>query len=183
MDIYAIFKFLHVLTAIAWVGGGLTLLVANLLALRADDDMAVFGAMKVMSGLGKIWFVPASLLTVVLGAIATTLGGLWDQAWVVLGLAGFASTFLTGLLFIEPRGRQIEAMLMGGDEAGALAAGRRLLGIAKFDYTVMLIIVADMVFKPGWSDLPILAGFAVIAVAGLALFLVPALRPARTLAA
>lgn len=176
MDFYTIFKFLHVLTAIAWVGGGLTLLASNIFSIRSKGEAAVLNSLETMNGLGKLWFVPASLLTVIFGAVATTLGGLWGDFWVILGLAGFGWTFLTGLLFIEPRGLQIAKMLEAGCQAEAIAAGRKLLSIAKFDYTVMVIIVADMVLKPVWTDLLTIGVFAAIIAVGLVVFLLPALR-------
>lgn len=176
MDFYTLFKFLHVLTAIAWVGGGLTLLASSLFTMRDKGDEAVLKGLDTMNSLGKVWFIPASLLTVVFGAVATTLGGLWGDFWVLLGLAGFANTFLTGLLILEPKGRQVAAMLEAGNTTGAIAEGRKLLSVAKFDYTVMLVIVADMVLKPHWSDVLTIGVFAAAIVAGLVVFLLPALR-------
>ena len=173
MDFYSIFKLLHVLCAIAWVGGGLTLLVASMLASRAAQPTTLFGILDMMNQLGKTWFIPASLLTVVFGAITATFGGMWTQLWVIVGLAGFASTFLTGLLLIEPTGRKIGAMMEAGNTEAALAAGRRLLTIGKFDYTVMLVVIIDMVLKPSFSDVVILAAMAVAVAAGAALFLGP----------
>lgn len=175
MDFYTAFKFLHVLCAIAWVGGGLTLLTASMLAQRASDQNGLFAGLNVMNRLGKSWFVPASLLTVVFGAITATLGGMWGQFWVILGLVGFASTFLTGLLLIEPTGRRIGGMIEAGDLAGATAAGQRLLTISKFDYTVMLMVIVDMVLKPVWGDWLVLGPMAVVVIAGAIGFLVPAL--------
>jgi len=95
MDFYSIFKLLHVLCAIAWVGGGLTLLVASMLASRAAQPTTLFGILDMMNQLGKTWFIPASLLTVIFGAVATTFGGLWGDMWVILGLLGFLNTFLS----------------------------------------------------------------------------------------
>lgn len=175
MDLYTIFKFLHVLCALAWVGGGLTLLAASIMASRAADSAALFGGLDLMNRLGKTWFVPASFLTVVLGAITATFGGMWGELWVILGLVGFASTFFTGLLLIEPTGRKIGALIEAGDADRALAAGRRLLSIGKFDYTVMLMVIVDMVLKPRASDFGILAVMAVVVIAGAALFLGPLL--------
>ena len=109
MDIYSIFKFLHVICAIAWVGGGLTLLANSIIAIRANGEMATLKSLGTMNNLGKTWFVPASMLTLVFGVITTVLGGMWLSFWVLLGLAGFASTFFTGLLFIEPKGKQVAA--------------------------------------------------------------------------
>jgi len=176
MDFYTLFKFLHVLSAIAWVGGGMTLLVSSIITMRAQGDEAVLKSLEMMEGLGRVWFIPASLLTVIFGAIATTFGGLWSDMWVILGLLGFLNTFLTGLLFIEPKGRQIAAMLEAGNTQQAVAEGRKLLSVGKFDYTVMLLIVADMVLKPVWTDFAVIAIFAVVLIAGFVTFMLPALR-------
>ena len=46
-----------------------------------------------------------------------------------------------------------------------------MLRIARLDYSVMLVILADMVLKPTANDLVILAGMAVIVAAGLAMAL------------
>lgn len=177
MDFYTIFKFLHVLTALAWVGGGLTLLAASSMASRASSQQGMFAGLDVMNRLGKTWFVPASLLTVIFGAITTTLGGMWGDLWVLIGLAGFAATFLTGLTIIEPQGRKIGAMLEAGRTDEAMQGGERLLTVSKFDYTVMLVVVADMVLKPQWTDFVVIAIFAGVLAAGAIAFLLPALRP------
>ena len=171
MDLYTVFKFLHVLTALAWVGGGLTLLAASMLAERAEGETALFKMLDIMNLLGKTWFVPASFLTVVFGAIAATFGGLWGDFWVLLGLAGFASTFFTGLLVIEPTGRKLASLVASGRTDAALAAGRQMMRIARFDYTVMFVVVLDMVFKPGWTDFVVIAIMALIIAAGAIAFL------------
>ena len=77
MDFYSIFKLLHVLCALAWVGGGMTLLAASIMATRANNDAGLFAGLDIMNRLGKTWFIPSSLLTVVFGAITATYGGMW----------------------------------------------------------------------------------------------------------
>ena len=183
MDVYSIFKFLHVICAIAWVGGGLTLIAANIFLTRAKGDTELFATLNIMNVLGKTWFVPASMLTVLFGAIVTTLGGMWLQLWVLLGLAGFASTFFTGLTIIEPTGRQIAAALEQGRNDDALVMAKRLMQISKFDYTVILVVVADMVLKPNWLDIPTLIVFAAAIGAGAYFFLYGGKLPTRPQAA
>lgn len=171
MDLYVTFKFLHVLTALAWVGGGLTLIAGAILAERAEGPTSLFKILDIMNVLGKTWFVPASFLTVVFGAIAATLGGLWGEFWVLLGLAGFASTFLTGLLVIEPTGRRLGALVAEGRPDEAIAQGRKLMQVSRFDYSVMFVVVLDMVFKPGWTDFVTIAVMALIIAAAAIAFL------------
>lgn len=183
MDIYSIFKLLHVLAATAWVGGGLTLLFNSIMAVRAKGEMEALKSLDTMNNLGKTWFVPASMLTLVFGAITTTLGGQWLELWILLGLAGFASTFLTGLLFIEPTGRQVAADLGAGRTDQALEKARLMLRIGKFDYVVILVVVADMVLKPHWTSFPTIILFAMAIGAGAYFFLYGGKLPARPQAA
>jgi hypothetical protein len=110
---------------------------------------------------------------VVFGAVTASFGGMWGQLWVILGLVGFASTFFTGLLLIEPEGKKIEQMLAAGNTEAALAAGKRLTTIGKFDYTVMLMVIVDMVLKPGLTDFAVLGVMAVAIVAAGVVFLGP----------
>ncbi len=168
---YTFFKLLHVITAIAWVGGGVTLLAANIIATKVQGEEAAFKVLDIMNVLGKTWFVPTSFLTVIFGAIATTLGGAWGEFWIILGLAGFASTFFTGLLLIEPQGRRIAAAMGEGRFEEAQAAGNRLMQVVRFDYTVMLVVIIDMVIKPDWSDFITIAIMAALIVAGAVAFL------------
>ena len=168
---YTFFKLLHVITAIAWVGGGLTLLAANIVATKVQGEEGAFKVLDIMNVLGKTWFVPASFLTVIFGAIATTLGGAWGEFWVILGLAGFASTFFTGLLLIEPQGRRIGAAMAEGRIEDARAASNKLMQVVRFDYTVMLVVIIDMVIKPDWSDFVTIGIMAALIAAGAVAFL------------
>jgi uncharacterized membrane protein len=179
VDIYSIFKFLHVICAIAWVGGGLTLLANSILSARAKGEMETLKSLDTMNNLGKTWFIPASLATVVFGVIAAILSGSILQLWVLLGLAGFASTFLTGILFLEPTGRKIAELLSAGRTEEALEQGKRLMQIAKFDYTVMVVVIADMVFKPYWTDVLTIIVFAAAIGAGAFFFLYGGKLPVR----
>ncbi|TGS57692.1 hypothetical protein EN844_31575, partial [Mesorhizobium sp. M3A.F.Ca.ET.201.01.1.1] len=52
-----------------------------------------------------------------------------------------------------------------------LAIGQRMMSWARFDYAVMLVIIADMVLKPTMNDIGILAGMVLVMAAGAALAL------------
>ena len=180
MDWYAIFKFLHVAAAICWVGGGVVLMFLGLLATRAKDENAQMIVIKQTAGLAMNWFIPASLGTVIFGAVTATLGNMWGDAWVILGLLGFAATFSTGNFVIRPAADAIAAAEAAGKREVAVPHGKKLLQVAKFDYVMLFTVIADMVFKPQWSDIVLLIIMAVVLAVGAALFLLPALmqRPA-----
>ena len=52
MDFYAIFKLLHVVAALAWVGGGLTLLAFSLMVSNSTDEAARFSTLDILNRLG-----------------------------------------------------------------------------------------------------------------------------------
>lgn len=173
MDAYLVFKFLHVLAAMAWIGGGVTLAVMGIMADRRRDEAEVVRIINSVGLLGVRWFMPSALLTLVLGIVVTTLGGLWGELWVVLGLVGFAATFVTGHFVLRPQAEAAARLAREGHVSEAAGAGRKLLRVSKFDYTMLILVVADMVLKPVWTDYATLAAMAVVLVAGALAFLGP----------
>lgn len=178
MDVYSLFKFLHVLSAIAWLGGGLTLFALALMYEARKDIDALNSAVNHVAFLGPRWFVPASLLTLVFGVITTLLGNLWGDAWVVLGLVGFAGTFSTGLFAIKPLSEAIAAHNAAGRPDLAAPLGARIMQISKFDYTIMALVIALMVLKPSWSDVLVFAIMATVLVLAAVVFLGTGFKPA-----
>jgi len=171
MDFYTIFKFLHVVAAMAWVGGGVTLFAMVIFAERAKDDAEMMRLLAGVGMMGNRWFLPASLLTLVFGIIATTLGGLWTELWVVLGLAGLVASFLTGHFVLRVKAMEAGRSMAKGDLAQAAATGRKLICVAKFDYVVLFAVVADMVLRPGWNDFLTLGVLAAVLAAAAYFFL------------
>lgn len=182
MDYYLVFKFLHVLSAIVWLGGGFCLALLGIVAASKKDDAELLRVVNSVVFLGNRLFMPASLLTVVFGVIAAYLANTFDQLWVLLGLAGFAAAFLTGTFILKPTSDRIAAKVAEGKQAEAVALGHRVLQTAKFDYTVMTVVIADMVLKPGYGDTWVLVGMAVLVIAGAVLFLGRLVRPSAVAA-
>ena len=100
---YDLLVLVHVLAAIVWIGAGLMMLLLSTMADRAGDA-DTFGALVALNTrLGLRLFVPASLLVLVAGLLAVAAGP-WSLGalWLVLALAGFATTFLMGGLVFKP---------------------------------------------------------------------------------
>lgn len=171
MDFYSIFKFLHIAAAIAWIGGGVTLCAMGIFAERAKNDEDMLRALGGVGFMANRWFVPASLLTLVFGIVMAFLGGLWSELWVILGLVGFAATFLTGHFVLRIKAMAAGKLIAEGKQAEAAVEGRALLQVAKFDYVMLFSVVADMVLKPSWGDFVTLALFATVLAAAAYFFL------------
>lgn len=177
---YNIFKYLHIISAICWLGGGAVLMFVAVMAGRAKDEASQMTAVKITASLATRWFVPFSLATVVFGLVVATIGNRWSEGWVILGLVGFAATFCTGNFLIRPTADAIAAAESAGKRDVALREGGKLLNIGKFDYVMLFTVVFDMVLKPAWGDIWLLAVMALAIIVGAVLFLLPAMsaRPA-----
>jgi len=160
-----------------------TLFAMAMFADRARDDSEM---MRILGGIGMManrWFLPSSLLTLVFGFVAVLFGGLWSELWVILGLVGFAATFLTGHFVLRVKAMEAGKLMGEGKIAEAAIVGRRLMQVARFDYVVLFTVVADMVFRPSWTDFATLGVLAVALGAGAYFFLGAGLRPTQVQAA
>jgi uncharacterized membrane protein len=171
---YELLLFLHIAAAIIWIGAGFLLQVQAFRADRARNDAALQQALADSSQLAKVLFIPASLATLILG-ILLVLDGPWSfgDLWIVLGLAGYAATFASGVGLIEPRGKRIAGLMReeGGFGARSAVEGRKLLVIARIDMVVLFLVVADMTLKPTGDDVGTLVAMAAILVVAVAYFL------------
>ena len=172
MDWYSIVKFLHVVSAILWVGGGFTLMVLAVRADRAGNIEGMLQAMRATGELGNRFFAPMSMLTLAFGLIMCWFWVGFSDLWILIGLAGYATTFCIGMFIFKPTADRMAAMIArDGVTPAALAQGQRILSAARLDYSVMLVIIADMVLKPTLNDVTILGCMALVLTTGIALAL------------
>jgi uncharacterized membrane protein len=172
MSLYEFLLFVHVSAVIIWIGAGSLLLLLAVRAERARDDATLTKIIQDVDGLSKVLFIPASLTALLSGILLVIDGDLsWGNLWVVLGLLGWAATFATGLLVLTPRSQRVTRMLerAGGRTTPEIAAEiRRTLTLARTDYVVLFLVVADMTLKPTGDDVGLLVVMALILVAAVA---------------
>ena len=109
MDWYTLFKLLHVLTAIVWIGGAFIMLMFGIRAVRQKNDAQLVTIAAQMGWAAERVYVPASAATVVLGLVVATIGQLWTETWVILGLVGMVITMALGILALTPRAKKVAA--------------------------------------------------------------------------
>lgn len=151
---FALFKWLHVSFVVFWVGGGLMLTVLGLMAERSNDPREIVTLAKWAAFAGQRLFAPASLVVLAMGIAMLIHGGdpilHWGKFWVIVGLLGFASTFITGIAFLSPQAKKVHTLSesRGPEAPETIAAIKTILLIARVDIGVLLLVVADMVTKP-----------------------------------
>src|SRR5436305_8908441 len=95
---YALFRVIHVMLAVFWVGGGLLLTILGLRAERADDPSEMATLARQAAFAGERFFAPAGGLVLLMGiAMMLNTNWGWGRFWVVAGLVGYAPTFVTGV--------------------------------------------------------------------------------------
>lgn len=168
VDWYTAAKFLHIASAIIWLGGGLCLLILGAFAERAKDDQGLIRIVQYVIFMSNRVFIPFALATLLFGVIMVLLGQSFTDLWIIIGLAGFAWTFGIGIAVIKPGADRITALIArDGLSPDIIERCRHLIAIGKFDFILMFLIVATMVFKPATDDYAILATMVGIIVVAL----------------
>lgn len=137
--------------AVAWVGGGLTLTILGMRAERSADPGEMATITRQAAFVGERIFAPIGLIVFLAGiAMVINLHLGWGTSWIVVGLVGYAITFLTGSLVLGPLAKRVAHLIEteGAEAPATQAAIQRILLIARVDIAVLLLVVADMVLKP-----------------------------------
>jgi len=149
---YNTLKFLHVLAAITWVGGTIYVQALATMVKTEGDPTRLAATAKDIGDLGKRLLLPASLAVLVFGVwlVAVTAWNFTDT-WVLLGLSGIVITSVTGAGFLGPESERLAKLGGERDPADPEIQRRikRIFAISRIDLVVLILVVADMVFKPG----------------------------------
>ena len=143
---------LHLLAAATWIGAALALQVIAARTERAAIDAVSDQFALDAEAVGKTLFAPSSILLLVTGAALVERQDLaWSEPWIVFGFVALVVAGAIGGAFLIPEGRRIAALARepGHDPAEVRARARRRFLVARIDLAVLVLAVADMVFRPG----------------------------------
>jgi len=155
---YDVYKLLHIILAIVWLGGGLTLSIYGTRIAKQRDAARMVSFAREAEWIGNHIFLPSSLLLLVLGFLMIHAGfPSFDQFWIQLALGLYAVTFLTGALFLGPQAGKIGKLIeQHGEESPEVQEQiRRVLLVSRLDLVTLYSIVVLMVAKPE-PDSPLL---------------------------
>ena len=153
LDSVLVWKALHVIAAVIWVGGDVTLTTLGIVFERRRDGEALAQLGKLGAWIGVHVYTPALFAVIGFGvALMDKYGYPWDTFWVVFGLVGWSIAALVGVGFVGPElGRIDRAAQQFGPESPEV--GRRvarLFTIFRFDTALLILIVLDMTAKPSF---------------------------------
>ena len=152
VDTYNILKTFHVLFAVFWVGGAITINILATRAVRSGDGPRIATFAKETEFVGQRIFFPASVLVLLSGIFAVLEGNIgFTTPWVILGLVGIGLTIITGSTFLGPQSKKVGQLIdaRGGDDPEVKRRIARLVAVGRIDLVVLALVVVDMVLKPG----------------------------------
>jgi len=150
---YNTLKFLHVLAAITWVGSAIYAQVLATKVMGEHDPVHLARTAKDIGDLGKRLITPSAIAVLVFGVWIVAASEVWNftDTWVLLGLLGIAITIATGAGFLGPESERLGKLSAERDPSDPEIQRRikRIFTVSRVDLVVLILVVADMVFKPG----------------------------------
>lgn len=145
---YDVLVFVHILSAMVWVGGGFVLLAIERRAREEGGLEEADRVMRQMEWTDDWIFTPAPLLVIVTGIAMVATHDAWafSQPWVYLALSLIAIEFIVGYRDLRRMKLAREEGVESVDYANALTSYFRFAPVA---ISMLALIVVLMVFKPG----------------------------------
>jgi uncharacterized membrane protein len=152
VDLYEALKSIHVLAAVIWVGGAVTVQFFAVLAERSSNPARMELLAKDAEWIGQHVFFPVSLIVLASG-IWAVIEGSWSfgDLWVLWGLGGAAFSAIVGASFLGPESGRIGLLIneRGGADSEVQRRLSRIFLISRIEMTILLSVVLVMVIKPG----------------------------------
>src|SRR5262245_14670991 len=148
---YEVFKSVHVLAAIVWLGGGALITILAFRAERAQNDDELIAIGRQAEWASTRVFIPAALTVLVMGLILMHKGQWgYDHFWTLFALIGWGLSFVVGAFFLGPQTTKLNVLVAekGPRHPETQARLRTILAVARADVVLIVLIAIDMVAKP-----------------------------------
>jgi uncharacterized membrane protein len=143
---------LHILCAVIWVGGTVTMQLLAIRGLAAGDPERMAAFAGDVEWVGQRFYLPASILVLISG-IAMVINGHWGWAhfWILFGLFGILFSAVTGATFLGPESGRLKKLIQEHGAGAEIVRTRmnRLFLVSRIELVILLLVVADMALKPG----------------------------------
>jgi uncharacterized membrane protein len=152
MSLYSVLLFIHILGAIVWVGGSVSLQVLGMRVRASGDPHRLAALASDAEWMGTRLYSSAAGV-VLLAGIALVFTGSWsfNQLWIVLGLAAFAFSFIIGATVVGPTAKKLGERLAshGPEDSEAQSSIQKIFLVSRIELAVLIFIIFDMAVKPG----------------------------------
>lgn len=145
----------HVLMAVAWIGGGLMITLQAERSRQAHDEAELVKTAITADFWATRVFIPSAVVLFLCGVGMVIDGHIgFGKPFVDIGLAGWLVSMGLGSGFLGPQGKTVGQLVDAGGgtiDAAILARVNRILWVARVDLVILLFVIVNMVVKPGGS--------------------------------
>lgn len=142
----------HILSAAAWVGGGLMLQILGVRLRRSAGTDVLAALMREKEWTTTRVIAPLAGLTLALG-LGLVFVGDWSPTapWILFALLAWGTSALNGSLYLGPEAKRLGALIeaQGADAPEVQAGVARYLRVLRLEVILVMLVVADMTIKPG----------------------------------
>jgi uncharacterized membrane protein len=141
----------HLLCAVIWVGGGVTLHIFGRVATREGPERQLAFTEQSIR-LGNMVYAPLAVVLLIAGVLLVDEAGYsYGDLWITIGFLGFLVSFVLGVGYYPRAGRQYSELAAAGGAGSpeALAVYGRTATVNMVELTILLLVVIDMAVKPG----------------------------------
>src|SRR5262249_8668070 len=148
---YQIYKAIHVIAAVIWVGGDVTLTTLGIVFERKQEGETLAALGRMGTWIGTRVYTPILFVVIAFGLALMHEGHIdYGHFWVIFALLGWFAAGTIGIGFVGPElGRIDEAARAHGPQSEeVMRRVKRLFMIFRFDTALLILIVLDMTAKP-----------------------------------
>src|SRR6266545_6159877 len=148
--VYNLFKFLHIVGAIVWIGGVITAAIIAARVAREKNQMVLAAVARQSRFHGVAIIGPAAGLTLIAGIVMIAVSGLGVPLWVIWGFAAIIVSVALGATLIRRANEEVREMAARAEPGEQRLSGlqQRLLTLNIINVLLLLSAVWAMVFKP-----------------------------------
>lgn len=142
---------IHILAAVIWVGGGVTIHIQGRRALASGDRQAMDKFSDDANWVGTRIYAPVSIVLLIAGIfLVDKYGADFSDLWVTLGLVAWFISFAIGVGYYGRADKRQKAIIAsdGIDSPKFLALYRQVANVNAIEQTILLLVILDMVIKP-----------------------------------
>ncbi len=151
MEAFEVFKLIHIVFAMVWVGGAFLVGVMGFRLKNASPEHRL-GFARDMRFISQWVFLPSAVIVYLAGSLALEeVRPLfdYDQTWISIGTLGVLIAFLTAATFLVPQIRKAVRLMEAGQGPEAGAVIRKITIVSRVVIVLLLVVVWAMVAKPG----------------------------------
>lgn len=151
MSYYEFLLFVHILMAVLWVGGGAAVQFLAMRILKEENPTRLAAFSNDAAWMGEKVFAPASGILFIVGVLMVIDAWEFSDTWIIIGIVGFLATLVTGLFYLTPTAKKLGGVIgqRGPADPEAQALIKKILTIARIDLVVLVLVIFNMVTKPG----------------------------------